>query len=60
MIYIIFLFAIALAIYFKVHYVFIVIAAVVGISKLWFWLCRRHPLAARCIFGFVRGFFGRR
>ena len=26
----------------------------------WFWLCRRHPLIAIAIFGFLRGLLGGR
>jgi hypothetical protein len=26
----------------------------------WLWLCRRYPLAAWFVLGFIRGLFGRR
>jgi hypothetical protein len=36
------------------------IAAVGFALWFWFWLCRRHPMVAVFILGFLRGLFGRR
>jgi hypothetical protein len=36
------------------------IAAIGFALWFWFWLCRRHPMVAVFVLGFVRGLLGRR
>ena len=38
----------------------VVIVAVVIVLRTWLWFCRRHPLIAICIAGFLRGLLGGR
>jgi hypothetical protein len=38
----------------------VLIVAVVLLLRAWLWLCRRHPLVAICIHGFLSGLLGGR
>ncbi|MBO4228371.1 hypothetical protein GRB70_39355 [Bradyrhizobium neotropicale] len=40
------------------HFIFLG-CAIYFLGRGWFWLCRRHPMAAWFILGFVRGLFRR-
>lgn len=41
------------------HVIFPIVVIYV-LSRVWFWLCRRHPLVAWFIFGFIQGLLGGR
>ena len=53
--------AAAIFVFMQEHQPIIVLGAVVfAVGWCWFWLCRRHPLIAIAIFGFLRGLLGGR
>lgn len=54
-----FLIVTAVALYYA-KWPILIIAAVVGLFRLWLWFAVRYPLAAWFIIGFIRGLLGRR
>ena len=48
------------AVLWEYRHVIFLIAMIYVLGRAWFWLCRRHPLAALFIFGFMQGLLGGR
>ena len=48
------------AVLWEYRHIIFLIAACWFLLRGWLWLCRRHPLVAWFLLGFLRGLFGRR